>query len=126
MSDLQRIALQRIEDGNAPLPIRSPIVMTDDGRVMLPVPDVRSSTSADDIRHVSSELHAGCTIQWAPMLEAGGVLVEFRGGLPDGDADRDAVSVFFSLHALTELVTDLAFISTALRALDDHKKARQP
>ncbi len=103
-----------INGSHAPPPIRHPVVVTSNGFVTLPVPDHVALGFVREGKYVSSELHAGMTLQWAPMVEAGGLLVEFRGGAPDGDENRDAVAVFLTRKGLAGLIADLQAIDAAL------------
>lgn len=108
----------------APPPMSDPVVVDEEGMVALPVPDHDRQLSVDnhamaavfEQKWIRATLHAGLTLQWAPMIEAGGVLVEFRGGEPDGDQCRDAVAVFLTGAGLTGLARDLQAIADTLRA----------
>lgn len=114
----------KINGTHAPPPIPGPIVIDEDGRVRLPVPDHdaprvidnRSFAELVERKYVSAELHAGLTLQWAPMAEAGGLVIEFRGGEPDGDENRDAVAVFLTRKGLAGLARDLQAIVASLDA----------
>lgn len=113
---------ETINAASAPPPIPFPVVVTSDGRVTLPVPDADPPATADnrslealfEHKMVSAELHAGMTLQWAPMEPQGGLLIEFRGGAPDGDECRDAVACFLTRRGLKALIADLAAIEAAL------------
>ena len=116
-------ALSRSINGkNAPPPIDAPVVLNGEGQVLLPVPDHAAPAVIDnrglgvlfERKQVWVTLHAGMTLQWAPVPERDGLLIEFRGGEPDGDADRDAVAVFLTRAGLHALVADLTAIEARL------------
>ena len=121
LAALGRLA-RSINAESAPPPISEPVVITEDGRVRLPVPDAAELEAADvmivgnlfERKYVSAELHAGMTLQWAPLAPVDGLLVEFRGGAPDGDECRDAVAVCLSREGLRRLICDLQAIESAL------------
>ena len=118
---LSRLA-SAINGEHAPPPIAEPVIITEDGRVILPVPDFDPPIVVDErctaarrlVRHISAELHAGLTLQWAPMHGQDGLLIEFRGGAPDGDAERDAVAVFLTRRGLQMMIADLQAIAARL------------
>lgn len=109
---------------SAPPPIDEPIMLDAHGRVLLPVPNhpaaqpdfVRSLQAMFERKKVWCQLHAGMTLQWAPMLEAGGMLLEVRGGAPDGDENRDGVAAFLTPTGLRGLISDLQAIAVAIEA----------
>ena len=104
-----------INGRGAPTPIAAPVLVDEAGRVLLPVPDHDASATAPQ-PHVWCKLHHGLTLQWAPLPEQGDVLLEFRGGSPDGDADRDAAAVYLTRRGLRGLISDLQAIEAHLRA----------
>jgi len=67
-----------------------------------------------ETKKVWCQLHAGMTLQWAPMLEAGGMLLEVRGGAPDGDETRDGAAVFLTFDGLAGFICDLQAIAVSL------------
>lgn len=121
LAALSRLSAE-INAASAPPQIQHPVVVDESGRVTLPVPHHDAPITMDlrgrgadrpEPRFVSAELHAGLTLQWAPMQ--GGALVEFRGGAPDGEAQRDAAVVFLTERGLDGLITDLQAIVAAVR-----------
>jgi len=123
LAQLSRLSAE-INGTHAPPPIAFAITVTDDGRVTLPVPDHSRRASGEsgsidqliELTLVSCQLHAGMTLQWAPMVAQSGLLIEFRGGPPDGDETRDAVAVFMTRNGLGGLIRDLQAIDAALAA----------
>jgi hypothetical protein len=106
-----------INGTHAPPPIAAGVIV-EDGWVSLPVPDHRVSV-LDAILSppaerliVRAQLHAGLTLQWAPL--PGGSVVEFRGGSPDGKPDRDACACFLTAKGLRGLAADLNAIADAI------------
>ena len=97
----------------APTPIAPPVLVDGDGHVLLPVPHHDAPIGAHQA-HVWARLHHGLTLQWAPLPEQGGVLLEFRGGSPDGDVDRDAAAVFLTRRGVRGLIADLQAIEARL------------
>ena len=112
LAGLARLSAE-INGRNAPPPITGGVEVVD-GRVGLPVPDHAALGFAVERKRISAELHAGLTLQWAPL--PGGSVVEFRGGSPDGDENRDACAVFLTERGLRGLATDLVAIADALKA----------
>lgn len=106
----------------APPPIAVPVVIDEAGRVTLPVPDFDPPVTTDnrtletmfEYKMVTAQLHAGMTLQWAPIETQGGLLIEFRGGQPDGDETRDAVACFLTRRGLKALIADLTAIEASL------------
>ena len=123
LAKLSRLSAE-INARSAPPPIDEPIMLDAHGRVLLPVPNhpatqpdfVRSLQAMFERKKVWCQLHAGMTLQWAPMLEAGGMLLEVRGGAPDGDETRDGVAVFLTPAGLDGLIADLQAIAAAIAA----------
>lgn len=123
LASLARLSAQ-INAQSAPTPLAVPVLLDEDGRVLLPVPDnpdshpdfIRSMMSLLQTTEVWCQLHAGMTLQWAPMVEAGGMLLAMRGGTPDGDAHRDGVAVFLTSTGLDGLIRDLQAIAASLRS----------
>jgi hypothetical protein len=97
----------------APPPIAGGVEVVD-GRVSLPVPDHVALGFLREGKRISAELHAGLTLQWAPV--EGGAVVEFRGGSPDGDEERDACACFLTVRGLRALAADCTAIAHALVA----------
>lgn len=98
---------QEINGRHAPPPIAQPVMIEEDGHIWLPI-------AGSDGSIVSVELHAGMTLQWAPMPPQDGLVVEFRGGEPDGAEWRDAVAVFLTQRGLRALIADLQAIDAQL------------
>lgn len=119
---LSRLSAE-INAQSAPPPISDPVLVDDNGWVLLPVPNhpatqpdvVRSLQAMFEQKQVWCQLHAGMTLQWAPMLEVGGMLLEVRGGAPDGVEARDGVAVFLTLAGLAGFIRDLQAIAASLK-----------
>lgn len=113
---LARLSVQ-INGRHAPEPIAGGVEIVD-GRVRLPVPDYGKgdlgfiASLLREPRYIRAQLHAGLTLQWAPLPQ--GAMVEFRGGPPDGDASRDACACFLTPSGLRGLAADLVLIADAL------------
>lgn len=104
-----RALSDRINGQHAPPPITDPVLVNDHGHVLLPVPGAHDA-------HVWAYLHLGLTLQWAPVAERGGLRIEFRGGSPDSELDRDSAAVFLTLRGLGDLIADLQAIRSQIGA----------
>lgn len=115
---------REINAAAAPPPITGGVEVAG-GRVSLPVPDHDPTVVIAgnrgrilrEAKRISAQLHAGLTLQWAPL--PGGAVVEFRGGSPDGDENRDACACFLTADGLRALARDLSAIADALSSKGD-------
>lgn len=103
---------------SAPPPISEQILLDKAGRVLLPVP-FHPDSDVEIPQWMPTRawrsLHTGISLQWAPMVESGGLLLCIRGGAPDGDALRDSVAAFLTPTGLDGLISDLQAIAASLK-----------
>lgn len=111
--DPERIAaLGRLADAingqHAPRPLDQPVLIDEEGDVLLPVP------GQDE--HYWVPLAVGLTLQWAPCPEQGGLMLGLWPGAAWEDAARGPIAVSLTPKGLRALITDLQAIDAALGA----------
>ncbi len=104
---LGRLADQ-INGQHAPPPINRPVLIDEDGEVLLPVPG-----HADD-QYLYIPLEAGLTLQWAPCSEQGGLMLALWPGTAFLDNGLSPIAVFLTRKGLRAFITDLQAIDARL------------
>jgi hypothetical protein len=103
---LGRLADQ-INGQHAPPPLDNPVLIDDDGNVLLPVP-------GQDDRAIWMPIEAGLTLQWAPCAEQGGLMLGLWPGAAFLQGKLLPIAVFLTPKGLRALITDLQAIDAAL------------
>ena len=106
LAALSRLA-DEINGSSAPRPIDTPVLLDEDGDVLLPVP-------GHDTEHFWVPLAAGLTLQWAPCSEQGGLMLALWPGAALLESEMNPIAVFLTTNGQRALITDLQAISARL------------
>lgn len=104
---LGRLAAQ-INGAHAPAPLDHPVLVDEDGEVLLPVP------GHPDDSHLWVPLEAGLTLQWAPCPEQGGLMLALWPGAAFLNNGLSPIAVFLTADGLRTLINDFQAIHARL------------